>query len=782
MTHLTDNIPAELRELPQWVCFDVEEDRKVPYIPGTDSNAASNRPRDWRSFGMALADVRSGKRQHIGFCFASSDPYVFIDLDDPSDETQRMISERLGGYQQRSVGGNGIHIIVRGSFEGPGKHPKEPHAGIFQECRFCVMTGDVLEGKETITAPEQEDIDHIYRWLSKGSSVRHTSQGELVEYETEIPDQTVYQIGCGRFDKYYDLANGDWEKYAEYGGDHSTADHAFIAMLCDLTESNAQVRWLFEHSGMWNDARAAKKQAHGSVSNYVDRTIRKIRGKQDIERRLVAAHPIDFSPPEPAFVPAPTPVPPPVPKKPPVPPRPLPPKAGPSRGDSSLIDTLPPGIIREVAEYSYRTSYYPLQEASLSVAVMLMSGLCGRGYMTPSKQGLNLWWILVGGTSCGKDEYQNGLKRIIHILAKNNKNIRNIFGGEIVSGPGLETVFQESPRYISYIPEFGDTFRSLANPTAPEYIQTLKRGLLNSFNSAGAGGSSEGRRKASGSDDRTYVERPCLCMAGEATPESLYGGMSLRELATGFLQRFILIDVDDASWSVDANKNHAAAPPDTLLARLDRLALMMDSCDQQGRHKNVVADETAGPMLLHYMKGKRQTIMDTPHGLAVKEVINRAGLKALRLASLLAVSADIDMPVIREPHARWAIDFIERSDRKLLDRFSTGEVGTGQTKQEAEVMKAIGAILSSPGQVRRKWGYTKELAESNNCLLYQTVKERVVNHPAFANDKNGAVTAFDRCVSNLEIAGKLTKLRKEFAADRFKILNGLVLTTGRSSI
>ncbi len=771
--NLLKNIPEELRVLPQWVCFAVEDDRKVPYTPGTDSNAASNRPRDWRSFETALADVRSGRRQHIGFCFASSDPFIFIDLDDPADSTQRMISDRLSGYQQRSVGGNGVHIIVKGSFEGPGRHPKEPDAGIFKECRFCLMTGDVLEGKEDISSPDQEDIDRIYQWLSKGASSRDSVSADLVEYETSIPDMTVFELGCDRFDKYRDLSNGEWEKYPEYGGDHSTADHAFIAMLCDLTECNAQVRWLFEHSGMWNDDRAAKKQAHGGVSNYVDRTIRKIRGKQDNERRLIAEHPLEFGPPAVEPVPAP-----PSAKTSPKPKIKPSVKSGSSKGDASMIDSLPPGLIKEVARYSFQTSFYALQESSLAVAFMLFSGMCGRGYMTPTKQGLNLWWILVGGTSCGKDEYQKGLKRIIHILGKNNRNIRNIFGGEVVSGPGLETVFQESPRYISYIPEFGDTFRSLANPTAPEYIQTLRRGLLNSFNSAGVGGSSEGRRKANGSGDKTYVERPCLCIAGEATPESLYGGMSLRELATGFLQRFILLDVEDHSWSVDENSRHAAAPPETLLGSLDRLALMMDSADQQNRYKVVQSDTAAAALLQSYIKGKRRQIMDTPAGLAVKEIINRAGLKALRIASLLAVSADIDTPVIREPHARWAIDFVESCDARLLERFSTGDVGTGQTKQEAEIMRAVDSILSAAPAVRRKWGYSSSLASTANCLLYQTLKDRVVNLPAFANDKLGAVTAFDRCVSNLETAGKLTRLRKEFAAERFDVLKGVVLTTG----
>lgn len=773
--NLLTNIPEELRKLPQWVCFDVEGDRKIPYIPGTNSNAASNRPRDWRSFEMACEDVRTGRRQHMGFCFASSDPFVFIDLDDLSDPTQVMISERLGGYQQRSVGGDGIHIIIRGSFEGPGRHPKkDPDAGIFQECRFCVMTGNVIPGKEELTEPEQEDIDHIYRWISRGASVRETSSGELVEYETDIPDMTVFEMGCGRFDKYLDLSNGDWEKYPEYGGDHSTADHAFIAMLCDLTESNAQVRWLFEHSGMWNEEREAKKSGHGGVHNYVDRTIRKIRGKQDIERRLLQAHPLDFSPKEPAFEPAPPKKPVPA-RKPAAVPRP---HGSRSRGDSSLIDNLPAGLLKDIAEYSYRTSFYPLQEASLSVAFMLMSGLCGRGFMTPTNQGLNLWWILVGETSSGKDEYQNGLKRLIHIVGKNNRNIRNIFGGEVVSGPGLETVFQETPRYISYIPEFGDTFRSLANPTAPEYIQTLRRGLLNSFNGAGKGGSSEGRRKASGSDEKTYVERPCLCVAGEATPESLYGGMTTRELSTGFLQRFIIIDADKDSLSLDPNPTHAADPPESLLARLDRLAMMMDSCDQQGRYKMVKADSVAGPMLQNYARSKRQIQFDTPEGLAIREIINRAGLKALRIASILAVSADFDMPCIREEHARWAIDFVEACDKRLLRRFSTGEVGTGQTKQEAEILRAVEAILAAPSAHRRKWGYPAELCQFDNAFLYQTLKERVVNLPSFANDKVGAVTAFDRCVTNLETSGKLTRIRKEFAADRMGVLTGVVLTTG----
>lgn len=745
-------IPKELKELHQWVCFDVEGSKKIPYIPGTGSMAASNRPSDWRSYAAAKKDVAEGRRQYLGFCFSSSDPYTFIDMDDPDDDDQVQIFERLGTYWQHSLSGRGVHLICRGSFEGAGKHPSRPKAGIFKENRFCLMTGD-HDGETTIKVVADADLQRVHAWLSNGG-VPESASDPLVEYEADIPDATVIEMGLDRFDKFGELCNGNWEQFEEYHNDHSTADHAFVSMLCDLTKSNAQVRYLFGISGMWNAERAEKKAAHGGRDNYLDRSIRKQRTKQAMELEAACRNPIQFGPvveyapvAEEEF----------------------------RHGQRDLLDSLPKGLIRDIAEYSYRTSYLPLQEASLCAGLMLMSGICGRGFLTPTNSGLNLWLVLVGGTSCGKDEYQQGLKRLIHAVGKDNRNIRTIFGGEVVSGPGLETTFQETPRYISYVPEFGDTFKSLANPNAPDYVRSLTRGMLNSFNSAGRGGSSEGRRKAQGSDEKTYVERPCLCVAGEATPESLYGGMSSRELSTGFLQRFILLDVPASSWSLEENPHHAASPPKDLVERLSRLCLLMDARDQQGRFTVVPASPAAEKLLKDYRDGKRLQIMRCPQGLAVKEVMNRAGLKALRLATLLAVSADYDQPKITEAHARWAIDFVERTDRAVLDRFTTGDIGAGQVKQESDIMRAASEIAGCDEKTKRRMGFSTAMIEGGHFILYQTLKERVVNLPSFSSDRAGAVNAFERCVQNLDTSGRLVRLSKEFACGTLAMGRGQVL-------
>ena len=83
------NIPQELKERRQWVCYRIEEREgkktKIPYR--TDKvgrgHAKSNDPATWHTFEEVAEAV--GKLQNrfdgIGFVLSESDPYVFIDLD-----------------------------------------------------------------------------------------------------------------------------------------------------------------------------------------------------------------------------------------------------------------------------------------------------------------------------------------------------------------------------------------------------------------------------------------------------------------------------------------------------------------------------------------------------------------------------------------------------------------------------------------------------------------------------------------------------------------------------
>lgn len=749
------NIPKDLTDLCQWVNFDLIDGKKVPFTPGTDSMASSNRPRDWRSFRAACKDVEEGKRQHIGFCFSSTDPFVFVDLDDPDDPDQGKIFKRIDTYCQRSISGEGAHLICRGTFQGGGKHPAFPHAGLFKSERFCLMTADIIDGRDTIKDVPEGDLQAIHSWLGGG---KETVQHDLVEYKPELPDMTVIEMGIDRFRKFDALCRGKWQQFDdEYHGDHSTADHAFLAMLCDLSESNEQVRWLFHESGMWTAERAEKKSGHGFVG-YVDRTIRKIRMEQARMAARMSRVSLSFNEePEPVA------------------------KAKPA-SKAGLIESLPDGLIKEMARYSYQTSYYPLEEASLVMALATMTVLSGRAYLTPSKQGLNMWLILVGGSSCGKDEFQDGISRLFNALHKRGiKSPLDLFGGELASGEAIEQIFSNRKRYLSFMTEFGKKFKQLASAHAPPHIENLQRALLNSYNSAGINGSLRTRERAQRADtDIKVIERPCLVLAGETTPEPLYGAMTQAEIDSGFLQRFTILNVGPESWSTDSNTNYGKLPPKSLLDKLEQLVLLADTYDVDNSVKRKVAtvveaEEKALQMIISFERNKRDKNRRGEGLLADRELGNRAAMKVWRLSTLLAVAEDIYAPLIKMEHVEWAIGFVTMCDTQLASKYSSGEVGTGQVKQESEVLKAAKVFVNMTTKERRKYGMSKKVAEEKMLLPLSVLKTAVVNSAAFSQDRNGSISAFEKSVEALVRMGAMTKVEKSYAEDNYDHHRGVLL-------
>ena len=151
---LTENIPEELHDRPQWVCWRYEErggkkKTKVPYKPGTDKKASTTDLMTWRTFDEALAAYVAGEPPYdgIGFCFSSADPFAGIDLDgcrDPESSeispwADKIIADASEGYVEVSPSGTGVHIIVEGRVRDGGirRGPIE----MYSRDRFFTITG-----------------------------------------------------------------------------------------------------------------------------------------------------------------------------------------------------------------------------------------------------------------------------------------------------------------------------------------------------------------------------------------------------------------------------------------------------------------------------------------------------------------------------------------------------------------------------------------------------------------------------------------------------------------
>ncbi len=153
---IIENIPEQLTERPQWVCWRLEEragkTTKVPYTPGTVRKASSTDLMTWRTFSEALGAYEAGEPPYdgIGYVFCSADPFCGIDLDDCRDpETgaveewaQKLIDSVQEGYVEASPSGTGVHIIVRGVVRGGSV--KKKRIEMYGRDRFFTVTGDVL--------------------------------------------------------------------------------------------------------------------------------------------------------------------------------------------------------------------------------------------------------------------------------------------------------------------------------------------------------------------------------------------------------------------------------------------------------------------------------------------------------------------------------------------------------------------------------------------------------------------------------------------------------------
>ncbi|MDP9375636.1 MAG: hypothetical protein M3Q65_24940 [Chloroflexota bacterium] len=147
-----ENIPHELRERPQWVCWrwDWIQARakwtKVPINPRTGRLASTADPATWGAFEDALARSRDDGLDGIGYVFSEHDPYAGVDLDGCRDSVTGditpwalEIARCLDSYTEVSPSGRGLHIFVRAAL--PRRGNRKGNVEFYDRGRYLTVTG-----------------------------------------------------------------------------------------------------------------------------------------------------------------------------------------------------------------------------------------------------------------------------------------------------------------------------------------------------------------------------------------------------------------------------------------------------------------------------------------------------------------------------------------------------------------------------------------------------------------------------------------------------------------
>lgn len=265
MPSLYDNIPEELKDLRQWVCYRIETNSegkptKIPINWNGGARAATDNPATWGTFDQCLSIVR---RYHgVGFIVSADDPYTVIDLDHCVDASgniepwAKKIIQHIDSYTEFSQSGKGIHIIVRASKPGTRcRTHKHPNVEIYDHHRFFVMTGMLIPGNAGTIQPAPNEIAELYHSLFGDESTNSTDDCEDTNCAT-VPlsdDELIAKAKSNRKNGplFTSLWSGD---IGDYNNDESAADQALCNLLAFWTNKDAQrMDRLFQQSGLMRD-------------------------------------------------------------------------------------------------------------------------------------------------------------------------------------------------------------------------------------------------------------------------------------------------------------------------------------------------------------------------------------------------------------------------------------------------------------------------------------------------------------------------------------------------
>ncbi|CQR51071.1 phage NrS-1 polymerase family protein [Haloferax massiliensis] len=177
-------LPDDLLERANWVGWRTEtcDGAETAILQDATGGPASvTDASTWATFDEALAFVRDGRADGVGYVFTDDDPFVSIELDNCRDTDTgataawaRTLVDRLDSYTEVSPSGTGLQVIVRGTL--PLGRTRADALELSAGARFCPVTGDRVDGAPPAVAERSDALAAIH--------------GAYVEVDPEPPTVT----------------------------------------------------------------------------------------------------------------------------------------------------------------------------------------------------------------------------------------------------------------------------------------------------------------------------------------------------------------------------------------------------------------------------------------------------------------------------------------------------------------------------------------------------------------------------------------------------------------
>lgn len=783
-------LPIELRRRPQW-CYTYPGDseplrRKAPRKKG-NTLASDTSPSDWMSFEEACAYAEQVNGD-IGYVLTEDDEFTCIDLDVKDATTHPSkpevwtkqedfdrywrICQTFDSYTELSRSGKGLHIWLQGKI---GQGCRRDGVEVYSQERFIICTGHIIINRPV--REHQKLLDAMVGDMRRAQAARYDLV-ELVEEGEEYTDAEIIEraISAGNAEKfnalcsctscYFDGSTKIHGTYSQLGYEsQSEADLALMSMFTFYSRSNEQCKRLFRMTGLGRREKAVKND------RYLNETLKKIRSRQATheraeiraiaqaadtmlkaqqERKLRDATLLHVpGTPEPA--------------------RTLPPAAatvatmGPQvapTGQDGLA--WPPGLAGQIAYFIYQSAPRPVKEVAIVAALGFLAGVCGKAFCIP-QSGLNLYIVLIARSAIGKEAMHSGISALITSAASRQPPVmRFVDFTDFASGPALRKGVAANPSFVNVAGEWGKKLKRLAGDDNRDTPMTQLRTVMTDLYQKSGPQSIVGGITYSNKDSNiASVAGVAYSMIGESTPGTFYEALTETMMEDGFLSRFIIVEYagDRPPLNVNPLREPSKALGDAVADLCTHAMTLLD------RQDTVMVSRTdeAARMMEKFEKECDSQINSTTDEMW-RQMWNRASLKMMRVASLLAVADNWLNPVIDKVHIQWALDLISRDINIMSKRIEAGDIGMNDDSRERKIAKMCKEYLEAP--VAASYAIPEDLRKAG-IIPRKFLQVRVARQVAFNSHRGGSTAALDNTLRSMCDSGYLMEVDKMKVSDQF---------------
>lgn len=751
-------IPLELRAIPQWIVWRMEDvgaskPSKVPFNARTGNLSSVTDPSTWSTFEECLSVVEN--YSGLGFVFTETDVYSFIDLDNTNGDQnalniQLKIFNEFDSYSEISPSGKGLHIIVKGKVK-VGR--RRSFIEIYSSQRYATMTGNVYHDKPI--NDQQEKLSQLWEQMGGGTPKTNLYHGDSIE-KLKDADVIAQALKALNGDKFKILNEGRWQELYQ---SQSEADFAYIDILAFYTQNKSQIMRLFRSSAL---GKRDKAKRNDYLSWMIERSFDRMLPQLDFdgfkialdnklnEQQLelkIGTTAVSSNGKTASF-------------------------DGANLGSSpsaASIPQLPPGLLGELAQFIYAAAPRPVPEIALAGAIGLMAGITGRAYNV-SGTGLNQYVLLLAMTGVGKEALASGIDKLMNAIRFQVPTSISFIGpSEIASGQALiKYLYSKSQSFVCVLGEFGLRLQQMSNQNANGAEVSLRRMLLDLFNKSGHGQIMRPSIYSDKDKNTDLINSPAFSILGESTPERFYGALNEEMISEGLLPRFTLIEYNGLRTPL--NPGHQKATPSfSLIEKLATLAAQAETINHANPRRviNIISSSEAEKILYDFDKYADLQINGTTKDV-IRQLWNRAHIKVLKLSGLVAVGCNLADPIIQAEHVQWSIDMIQNDIRRLSEKFDAGEIGmaTSESKQTSEIIRVIREYVTRPWDYICKYVDTKRLFD-DKVIPYAYISRRLMALGCFRADKAGATNSIKRAIQVLIDSDKLREISKSDLATKY---------------